>query len=129
YIRRQSLASDSGIVATFMGLAGFINLLRRSDLALAWGVEFQNAWFIDFMALVMLLFSASLFGLFEFGLPSSMTTKLATYGGNALSGLFWNGAFATLLATLSIVPFLVPPAPLQLTASLPTPWGRCLSLG
>ncbi len=29
------------------------------------GVQFQNAW-LWFMALVMLLFSASLFGLFEF---------------------------------------------------------------
>ncbi|VUC86571.1 copper-sensitivity suppressor membrane protein B [Salmonella sp. NCTC 11881] len=27
-----------------------------------------------------------------------MTTKLATYGGNGMSGHFWQGAFATLLA-------------------------------
>ncbi len=33
------------------------------------GVQFQNAWFIGFMALVMLLFSASLFGLLSSGFP------------------------------------------------------------
>lgn len=91
HIRRQFLASVAGIIASFMALAAFMTLLRLSNHALAWGVQFQNAWFIGFMALVMLLFSASLFGLFEFRLPSSMTTKLATYGGNGMSGHFWRG--------------------------------------
>lgn len=93
------------------------------------GSQFQNAWFIGFMALVMLLFSASLFGLFEFRLPSSMTTKLATYGGNGMSGHFWQGAFATLLATPCSAPFLGTAVAVALTASLPTLWGLFLALG
>ncbi|MGS9159719.1 protein-disulfide reductase, partial [Salmonella enterica subsp. enterica serovar Infantis] len=80
-------------------LAAFITLLRLSNQALAWGVQLQNAWFIGFIALVMLLFIASLFGLFEFRLTSSMNTKLATYVGNGMSGHFWQGAVATLLST------------------------------
>lgn len=46
-----------------------MTLLRLSNHALAQGVQFQNAWFIGFMALVMLLFSASLFGLLSSGFP------------------------------------------------------------
>ncbi|VDZ79590.1 copper-sensitivity suppressor membrane protein B [Salmonella bongori] len=106
HIRRQFLASVAGIIASFMALAAFMTLLRLSNHAVAWGIQFQNAWFIGFMTLVMLLFSASLFGLFEFRLPSSMTTKLATYGGNGMAGHFWQGAFATLLATPCSAPFL-----------------------
>ncbi|EFR7122474.1 DUF255 domain-containing protein [Salmonella enterica] len=129
HIRRQFLASVAGIIASFMALAAFMTLLRLSNHALAWGVQFQNAWFIGFMALVMLLFSASLFGLFEFRLPSSMTTKLATYGGNGMSGHFWQGAFATLLATPCSAPFLGTAVAVALTASLPTLWGLFLALG
>ncbi len=47
----------------------------------------------------MVLFSASLLGLFEIRLSSSASTFLATRGGNGLMGHFWQGAFATLLAT------------------------------
>ncbi|MBE8388429.1 protein-disulfide reductase, partial [Leptospira interrogans serovar Pomona] len=116
HIRRQFLASVAGIIASFMALAAFMTLLRLSNHALAWGVQFQNVWFIGFMALVMLLFSASLFVLFEFRLPSSMTTKLATYGGNGMSGHFWQGAFATLLATPCSAPFLGTAVAVALTA-------------
>ncbi|MCE9514265.1 protein-disulfide reductase, partial [Escherichia coli] len=55
HIRRQFLASVAGIIASFMALAAFMTLLRLSNHALAWGVQFQNVWFIGFMALVMLL--------------------------------------------------------------------------
>ncbi len=39
--------------------------LRLGNQALGWGIQFQNPWFIGAMALVMVLFSASLLGLFE----------------------------------------------------------------
>lgn len=58
-----------------------------------------------------------------------MTTKLATYGGNGMSGHFWQGAFATLLATPCSAPFLGTAVAVALTASLPTLWGLFLSLG
>ena len=53
----------------------------------------------------MVLFSASLLGLFEIRLPSGASTFLATRGGNGLAGHFWQGAFATLLATPCTAPF------------------------
>ena len=57
--------------------------------------------------MVMVLFSASLLGLFEIRLPSGASTFLATRGGNGLAGHFWQGAFATLLATPCTAPFRV----------------------
>lgn len=128
-VRRQFLASVAGILVSFMALALLMTVLRLTNQALGWGSQFQSPWFIGFMMLVMLTFSASLFGLFEFRLPSAMTTILATRGGNGLSGHFWQGAFATLLATPCSAPFLGTAVAVALTASLPTLWGLFLALG
>lgn len=128
-VRRQFLASVVGILASFMALALLMTILRLSNQAQGWGIQFQNPWFIGVMMLVMLAFSASLFGLFTFRLPASLTTKLATHGGNGLAGHFWQGAFATLLATPCSAPFLGTAVAVALTASLPTLWGLFLALG
>ncbi len=105
-VRRQFLASVAGIVISFLALALMMTVLRLGNQALGWGIQFQNPWFIGAMAMVMVLFSASLLGLLEIRLPSGASTFLATRGGNGLAGHFWQGAFATLLATPCTAPFL-----------------------
>ena len=76
-VRLQFLASSLGIVASFMALALLMTLLRLGNHALGWGIQFQNPWFIGFMVLVTLLFSANLFGLFHLRLSSDLNTSLA----------------------------------------------------
>lgn len=128
-IRLQFLASSLGIVASFMALALLMTALRLSNQALGWGIQFQNPWFIGFMVLVTLLFSANLFGLFHVQLSSSLNTKLATHNGHGLSGHFWQGAFATLLATPCSAPFLGTAVAFALAAPLPVLWGMFVALG
>ncbi|CAI2788501.1 Thiol:disulfide interchange protein DsbD precursor [Serratia grimesii] len=128
-IRLQFLASSLGIVASFMALALLMTLLRLSNQALGWGIQFQNPWFIGFMVLVTLLFSANLFGLFHLQLSSSLNTKLATHNGRGLGGHFWQGAFATLLATPCSAPFLGTAVAFALAAPLPVLWGMFVALG
>ncbi len=128
-IRQQFLASVAGILTSFMALALFMTILRMTNHALGWGIQFQNPWFIGAMTLVMLVFSACLFGLFEFRLSSSLTTRLATQGGQGMAGHFWQGAFATLLATPCSAPFLGTAVAVALTASYPVLWGLFLALG
>ncbi len=128
-IRLQFLASSFGIVASFMALALLMTLLRLSNQALGWGIQFQNPWFIGFMVLVTFLFSANLFGLFHLQLSSSLNTKLATHNGRGLSGHFWQGAFATLLATPCSAPFLGTAVAFALAAPLPVLWGMFVALG
>ncbi|WP_284676178.1 protein-disulfide reductase DsbD domain-containing protein, partial [Serratia marcescens] len=122
-VRLQFLASSLGIVASFMALALLMTLLRLGNHALGWGIQFQNPWFIGFMVLVTLLFSANLFGLFHLRLSSDLNTSLATHNGQGLSGHFWQGAFATLLATPCSAPFLGTAVAFALAASLPVLWG------
>lgn len=128
-VRGQFLASVAGIVVSFLALALMMTFLRLSNQALGWGIQFQNPWFIAAMALVMVLFSASLLGLFEIRLPSGITTSLATRGGNGLAGHFWQGAFATLLATPCTAPFLGTAVSVALVAPLVQLWGIFLAMG
>lgn len=128
-VRLQFLASSAGIIASFMALALLMTLLRLGNHALGWGIQFQNPWFIGFMVLVTLLFSASLFGLLHLHLPSTLNTRLATHGGRGLSGHFWQGAFATLLATPCSAPFLGTAVAFALAAPLPLLWVMFVALG
>ena len=105
-IRQQFLASALGILVSFWLLAGFILVLKLTGQAIGWGVQFQNPWFIGFMALVTSVFALNMLGAFEINLPSSFQTKLATTGGNNNRGHFLQGMFATLLATPCSAPFL-----------------------
>ncbi len=128
-VRRQFLASVCGIVVSFLALALMMTALRLGNQALGWGIQFQNPWFIGAMALVMVLFSASLLGPFEIRLSSSASTFLATRGGNGLMGHFWQGAFATLLATPCTAPFLGTAVSVALVAPLPLLWGIFFAMG
>ena len=105
-IRQQFIASALGILVSFWLLAGFILILKLTGQAIGWGVQFQNPWFIGFMALVTTVFAFNMLGVFEINLPSNVQTKLATTGDNNNRGHFLQGMFATLLATPCSAPFL-----------------------
>lgn len=127
--RQQFLASSAGIIFSFLLLALLMTGLRISGQALGWGIQFQSSGFLLVMVLVMFLFSASLFDLLHFRLPSGLNTKLATQGGDGLLGHFGQGAFATLLATPCSAPFLGTAVAYALTAPLPQLWLLFVALG
>lgn len=127
--RQQFLASSAGIIFSFLLLALLMTGLRLSGQALGWGIQFQSSGFLLVMVLVMFLFSASLFDLLHFRLPSGLNTKLATQGGDGLLGHFGQGAFATLLATPCSAPFLGTAVAYALTAPLPQLWLLFVALG
>ncbi|WP_148612014.1 protein-disulfide reductase DsbD family protein [Aeromonas sobria] len=125
-VRRQFLAASAGIIASFWVLAAMSSLLRAPSFgmsgAVGWGIQFQSAGFIGLMVLVTLLFCANLLGLFEIRLPSALSTRLATSGGNGLGGHFLQGSFATLLATPCSAPFLGTAVAFALAAPLGQLW-------
>ena len=128
-IRRQFLLSSSGILVSFWLLALLMTLLRVGQQAVGWGIQFQNPWFIGFMVLVTALFTANLFGLFEINLGSKTNTRLATAGGHGNSGHFWQGVFATLLATPCSAPFLGTAVAFALAAPMSELWLIFTALG
>ncbi|WP_421327460.1 protein-disulfide reductase DsbD family protein [Aeromonas veronii] len=128
-VRKQFLAASAGIIASFWVLAAMSTLLRATQGAVGWGIQFQSAGFIGFMVLVTLLFCANLLGLFEIRLPSALSTRLATSGGNGLGGHFLQGSFATLLATPCSAPFLGTAVAFALAAPLGQLWLIFTALG
>ncbi|WP_033135732.1 protein-disulfide reductase DsbD family protein [Aeromonas finlandensis] len=128
-VRRQFLAASAGIIASFWVLAAMSSLLRATQGTVGWGIQFQSAGFIGFMVLVTLLFCTNLLGLFEIRLPSALSTRLATCGGNGLGGHFLQGSFATLLATPCSAPFLGTAVAFALAAPLGQLWLIFTALG
>ncbi|MFM4704089.1 protein-disulfide reductase DsbD family protein [Aeromonas bivalvium] len=128
-VRLQFLAASAGILVSFWALALMSTLLRATQGAVGWGIQFQSVWFIGFMVVVTLLFCANLLGLFELRLPSNLNTRLATTGGNGLGGHFLQGCFATLLATPCSAPFLGTAVAFALGAPLGQLWLIFTALG
>ena len=131
--RRQTrvrfLATAAGIMFSFLVLAAVITGLRLSGAWIGWGFQFQSPWFIAAMVLVTWIFCFSLAGLLEIRLPSALSTRLATAGGNGIGGGFLEGAFATLLATPCTAPFLGTAVTFALAAPVHQLWLIFLVLG
>jgi suppressor for copper-sensitivity B len=86
--------------------------------SVGWGIHFQQPIFISLMLIIILLFSASLFGLFNLNLPSFIYSKIDKYLSTKVSSLaFFEGVFATLLATPCSAPFLGTAVGLALSSS------------
>lgn len=127
--RLRFLATAAGIMFSFLVLAAVITGLRLSGAWVGWGFQFQNPWFIAAMVLATWIFCFSLAGLIEIRLPSGLSTRLATAGGNGIGGSFLEGAFATLLATPCTAPFLGTAVTFALAAPVHQLWLIFLVLG
>lgn len=105
-VRLSFLASTAGIVAAFLVLAGALIALKGAGAAIGWGIQFQQPWFLGFMAVVVMVFAANLWGFFEVQLPEAVSDLGHVGHSSGLGGHFLTGVFATLLATPCSAPFL-----------------------
>ena len=108
--RVSFLMSSAGIVASFLALGGAAIAVKSAGLAVGWGIQFQQPLFLVVMVVLLSLFAANLWGLFEVRLPGWMSGMAvgatADRGRDSAWGAFLTGAFATLLATPCSAPFL-----------------------
>ena len=102
-VRAGFLASAAGILTSFLLMASVLVGIKAAGGAVGWGIQFQQPLFLVFMVVLVTLFSANLWGLFEVPLPRVLADRL---GGDGLAGPFATGMFATLLATPCSAPFL-----------------------
>lgn len=106
-VRAGALATAAGILVSFWALAAAAIAARAAGSAVGWGVQFQRPGFVAFLAVVILLFTLNLWGLFEIQLPGRLLH--AASDGSAREGWaghFTSGLFATLMATPCSAPFL-----------------------
>lgn len=101
-----ALATAAGILVSFWALAAAAVGARAAGAAVGWGVQFQEPRFVAFLAVVIVLFSLNLWGLFEIPLPSRLATWAGGRGHDGIGGHFASGLFATLMATPCSAPYL-----------------------
>ena len=107
-IFRSGIAFTIGIFAWFIGLAVLLIALKGAGRDVTWGgFQFTNPYFVLALSVIVLVFALNLFGVFEVSLPQSVTRSLlSTSERKDLLGSFFQGVFATVLATPCTAPFL-----------------------
>jgi len=107
-ILRSGIAFAAGIFAWFIGLALLLIALKAAGHEITWGgFQFTNPYFVLSLSVIVLVFALNLFGVFEISLPQTATRGLLGWtGGQGEAGSFFQGVFATVLATPCTAPFL-----------------------
>ena len=107
-IFRSGLAFCAGIFGWFIALALLLIALKSAGRDATWGgFQFTNAYFVLVLSVIVLIFALNLFGVFEISLPQSMQRGMLASGERKDDlGSFFQGVFATVLATPCTAPFL-----------------------
>ncbi len=105
--RKSFLTTALGIIFSFLLLSITLLSLRYVGISIGWGIQFQQPLFLMVIALVLFLFALNLLGFFEILLPNLVTNIFSSNNNtNLLYKDFFNGFFATLLATPCSAPFV-----------------------
>ncbi|QYM79174.1 thioredoxin family protein [Horticoccus luteus] len=103
----HGLVFTAGVLLSFWTLAGVLAVLRAGGAKLGWGFQLQSPAFVFGLAVLLLVFALNMSGVFEFGLrATAVGSGLQTKSG--LTGSFFTGVLATIVATPCSAPFLAP---------------------
>ena len=105
-VRLHGVAYAMGILACFTILAGVLHGLRAGGAEIGWGFQLQSPLMVASLAFVLFALALSLSGILTIG------TSLTRVGGSRLlqqddlSGSFFAGVLATVVATPCTAPFM-----------------------
>lgn len=105
----KSRAAAFGLTSAYvvgMGLVFSALGLFAAYSGRVFGSTLGSGWVSVVLAVVLAVLAASMFGAFELTLPSSVTTRLSTVGGNGVAGALLMGGVAGLLAAPCTGPVL-----------------------
>jgi len=111
-VKRLGWMFSLGILASFLALALVVILLKIAGQQVGWGFQFQEPLFVIAMCAIVFAFGLSLFGVFEIQLPGSALAGVSAVvsrqegAGKGYTASFFEGVFATILATPCTAPFL-----------------------
>ena len=101
----HGLAYTAGVVLSFTALGGALLVLRAGGQAIGWGFQLQAPVFVAVIAYILLAMGLSLSGVAVFGSGfAGMGGGLA--GRSGLTGTFFTGVLATIVATPCTAPFM-----------------------
>ena len=111
-IRLAFLSTFLGILSCFVILALMAIIMKLTGNSLGWGLQFQNPYFIIFIIIVLIFFTAEFLDVFSINYNQLIATSLAKtiYKGELKKNIFipnfLSGILAVLLATPCSAPFL-----------------------
>jgi thiol:disulfide interchange protein DsbD len=127
-LRRHGLAYSGGILLSFLAFAIVVAILKSGGELVGWGFQFQSPRFVGVLAAIVFVFGLSLLDVFLVLAPNSAAlSDVAAKEG--VKGSFFNGVFATVLATPCTAPFLGTAVGFAFTRSLPATFLIFLAIG
>ncbi|PPR54695.1 MAG: Thiol:disulfide interchange protein DsbD [Alphaproteobacteria bacterium MarineAlpha5_Bin6] len=130
HIGKSFLITSLGIISSFAILALILIFVRALGINIGWGMQFQQPLFLIFIAIVLLIFSLNIFGFFEFKIPAFANSQIVEgLTSNNYFKDFFNGFFATILATPCSAPFVGTALTVAFTQSAYTMLGIFILMG
>ena len=116
-IRLSFLATATGVVTSFLMLGVALLILRHGGVAIGWGIQFQNIYFLSIASGAIIIFGLTMLDVITIPMPQGLQ-KIGRGGG--LIGDFLTGFMATVLATPCSAPFVGTALTFALTAPATT---------
>jgi thiol:disulfide interchange protein/DsbC/DsbD-like thiol-disulfide interchange protein len=127
-VRLHGLAYTAGVLASFLGLAGLLLALKGGGATIGWGFQLQSPAVVAGLSYLLLAMGLSLSGVvYVGGRLAGLGDGLARRSG--LSGSFFTGVLATLVATPCTAPFMGSAVGFALTQSAGVALAVFASLG
>ena len=103
--RKHGLSYTAGVILSFLIIAGTLIALQAGGSQVGWGFQLQNPWIVGTLGYLLFLIGLNLMGFFEITNPfGNVGGKLTQNDG--LTGSFFTGILATLVATPCTAPFM-----------------------
>jgi len=118
HMRRHFLATALGIISSFILLSLGLLIFRSIGYQIGWGVQFQSPIFLAFIAIILIIFIASLLDWVYLPIPkfaAKLSAPAAYNTGYRYD--FLSGMLATILATPCSAPFVGTAAAFALSGS------------
>jgi thiol:disulfide interchange protein/DsbC/DsbD-like thiol-disulfide interchange protein len=127
-LRRHGLAYTAGVLSSFLGLAALLIALKGGGAAIGWGFQLQSPAVVAGLAYLLLAMGLSLSGVVHVGgRLAGIGDGLARRSG--LTGSFFTGVLATVVATPCTAPFMGSAVGFALTQSAGVALAVFASLG
>lgn len=104
-IRQHGWVYTFGVVLSFVLIAGLLLILRAGGAQIGWGFQLQSPIVITLLVYLFFLIGLSLSGYFEIG-GSMMNVGQSLANKEGLSGSFFTGVLATIVAAPCTAPFM-----------------------
>jgi thiol:disulfide interchange protein/DsbC/DsbD-like thiol-disulfide interchange protein len=101
--RRDALAYSAGVILSCVALGGVMLALRAAGQQVGWAFQLQDPVIVLALALLMVAVTANLAGLFEL---SSVNAGDGLTRQRGMTGSFWTGVLAAIVATPCTGPFM-----------------------